>query len=178
MERVSDHDALLIARQIGRTPRGEYTIERRCPHGYPQVLRVPPWVEGEPFPTLYWLCCPFLVGAVGRLEAEGWVRRLEERAAAEPELRAGLDRAHDGYIAERRQLIACPDGSIEAEQLNGRGIGGITNRARLKCLHLHVAHALARENPIGDLVLAMLSETACGREKKICSSLCEREEQI
>jgi hypothetical protein len=176
MERVTLAEAELIARQIGRAPRGEYSIVQRCPHGFPRVLRVPPLVDGAPFPTLYWLSCPFLCRAVSDLEAAGWVSRLEKRAAEEQGLRAALDRAHDAYIAERRRFLAADEvGALEASGrlrlLDERGIGGIADRARLKCLHLHVAHALVGENPIGSIVLGMLTQTSCAGEKAICSSL-------
>jgi hypothetical protein len=166
MERVSLSEPELIARQIGRAPRGEYAVALRCPHGFPRVLRVPPVVDGKPFPTLYWLSCPLLCRAVGTLEAEGWVGRLEKRVASDAELRAALEQAHEAYVAERETLGDCASGGAEP-----RGIGGIADRSRLKCLHLHVAHALVRANPIGRLVLTMLDATACPDEKKICSSL-------
>ena len=179
MERASREEAELIARQIGRAPRGEVTVARRCPHGYPQVLRVPPWIDGAPFPTLYWLSCPFLVRAVAAIEADGWVARLEHRLAEDPLLRADLERAHAAYIAKRSSLLHGAGNLTTAEQerrrqLAVRGIGGIADRSRLKCLHLHVAHALAGRNPIGDLVLGQLTDLACEREKAICSSLGER----
>ncbi len=169
MERGSLTEADLIARQIGRAPRGEYSVASRCPHGFPRVLRVSPRVDGTPFPTLYWLSCPFLRRAVGRLESEGWIGRLEQRLADDPELRAAHNQAHDAYVAERERRIAAT-ASVDGVAAAG-GIGGIVDRAHLKCLHLHVAHALVRENPIGALVLAMLGETACSEKKAICSSL-------
>lgn len=52
-----------------------------------------------------------------------------------------------------------------------KGIGGIADFNRIKCLHLHVAHALARENPIGEIALALLSDRACSQNKMICSAL-------
>lgn len=168
MERGSLTEADLIARQIGRKPRGEYAVASRCPHGFPRVLRVSPCVDGTPFPTLYWLSCPFLRRAVGRLEAEGWIGRLEQRVADDAELRSALYRAHDAYVAERESRIAAmaPVGGVAAG-----GIGGIVDRAHLKCLHVHVAHALVRDNPIGALALAMLGEIACSEKETICSSL-------
>jgi len=176
MERVTIGDQELIARQMGRAPRGEYAIARRCVHGHPQVLRVPPVVDGKPFPTLYWLTCPFLCRAVSELEELGWVRRLEGRLAAEAELRAALDRADGEYVAARRELLSVEEERELARrgqlrELEVRGIGGIADRTRLKCLHLHVAHALAERNPIGEIVLHMLARPACEAEKTICSSL-------
>jgi hypothetical protein len=176
MERVTIGDQELIARQMGRAPRGEYVIARRCVYRFPQVLRVPPVVDGNPFPTLYWLTCPFLCHAVSELEGRGWVGRLEQRLAAEAELRAALNRAHVEYVAVRRGLLSMEEeqefaGRGQLRELDARGIGGIADRTRLKCLHLHVAHALVDRNPIGDIVLGMLAQSACEAEKTICSSL-------
>jgi hypothetical protein len=176
VERVTIGDRELIASQMGRAPRGNYAIACRCVHGHPQVLRVPPVVDEKPFPTLYWLTCPFLCRAVSELEAEGWVGRLEQRLAAEAELRAALDRADGEYVAARRELLSVEEEKELARrgqlrELEARGIGGIADRTRLKCLHLHVAHALAGRNPIGEIALHMLVRPACEAEKTICSSL-------
>jgi hypothetical protein len=176
MERVTIGDQELIARQMGRVPRGDYVIARRCIHGFPQVLRVPPVVDGKPFPTLYWLTCPLLCRAVSELEGRGWVGRLEQRLAAEAELRSALDRADVEYVAARRALLSMEEERELAKrgqlrELDTRGIGGIADRTRLKCLHLHVAHALVDRNPIGDIVLGMLVASVCEPEKTICSSL-------
>lgn len=164
MERGALSDREIVARQIGRDPRGECDVVSRCRHGFPRVLRVPPIVDGEPFPTLFWLTCPFLCRAVGALEAAGWVGRLEAHVAADGALRDALSRAHERYVAERTGL---DPGDVGVKG----GIGGIADRSRLKCLHLHVAHALARQNPIGELVLAMLDEASCPPGKQICSLL-------
>ena len=176
MERVTISDQELIARQMGRVPRGDYVIARRCIHGFPQVLQVPPVVEEKPFPTLYWLTCPLFCRAVSELEGGGWVGRLEQRLAAEAELRTALGRADVEYVGARRRLLAAKEERELAErgqlrELDARGIGGIADRRRLKCLHLHVAHALVDRNPIGDIVLGMLVQSACEPEKTICSSL-------
>jgi hypothetical protein len=176
MERVTVGDRELIARQIGRAPRGNYTIACRCVHGFPQVLQVPPVVEEKPFPTLYWLTCPFLCRAVSELEGQGWVGRLEQTLAAEADLRAALDRADAEYVATRWGLLSVDEerglaGRGQLRELDARGIGGIADRTRLKCLHLHVAHALVDRNPIGDIALGMLVQSACESEKTICSSL-------
>jgi hypothetical protein len=176
MERVTIGDRELIACQIGRVPRGEYDVACRCVHGFPQVLRVSPVVEEKPFPTLYWLTCPFLRRAISELEGLGWVRQLEVRLSVDVELRAALDRAHAEYVAARRSLLTAQEERELAErgqlrELDARGIGGIADRRRLKCLHLHVAHALVGRNPIGEIVLQSFTRSACEPEKTICSSL-------
>jgi len=55
--------------------------------------------------------------------------------------------------------------------LVNKGIGGITDLNRIKGLHLHVAHAIARENPIGEIILKALPNRACSQNKTICSAL-------
>jgi hypothetical protein len=97
---------------------------------------------GEPFPTTFWLTCPQLVAAVSRLEAAGGVERWTRRVADDPELAASLEHGN----AEQRSLR--PEHDL--------GIGGARPGARtLKCLHAHVAFALARPGYVlGERILA------------------------
>lgn len=173
MEQLSLNDERVIAKQIGRTPRGLLGVERRCPYGHPQVARVYPLVEGKPFPTLFWLTCPFLTKQIDRLEAEGWIKQLEE-LLQEDALAADFRKAHRAYSTERERLLLPEDrASLEEagmlKDLLEKGIGGTADFMRVKCLHLHVAHALVRDNPIGDRVLDALSEHACPPKQVICS---------
>jgi uncharacterized protein len=117
----------------------------RCPSGHPAVTEQAPYdASGEPFPTMFWLTCPRLVAAVSRLEAAGGVERWTRAAADDPELRRSLEAAH----AEQRELR--PELDL--------GVGGARARAGgLKCLHAHVAFALARPGYVlGERILAEL----------------------
>ena len=176
MESIPLSDRNVIAAQIGRRPRGLVGVPVRCSYGYPQVIRVRPLVDGKPFPTLFWLTCPYLAKEVDRLEADGWIGRLERRMAEDEELRAGMARAHERYVERRVALLS--DGERRTIEPRGqafnlleKGIGGIADHRRLKCLHLHVAHALADENPIGRIVCEMLPAAECRPEQVICSTL-------
>jgi len=60
--------------------------------------------DGNPFPTLYWLTCPETVRAVSRLESARWIKRLEDQAAIDPELRSDLRTAHQEYARERERF--------------------------------------------------------------------------
>jgi len=169
-------DRRVVAAQIGRAARGLSAVARRCRHGYPQVVRVHPIIDGKPFPTLYWLTCPWLRKAVDRLEAGGRIAELETRLSRDPEAVERLSAANDAYVAERMELLS----RSEVRELRSRnllegllrkGIGGIADLRGLKCLHLHVAHALVRENPVGELVLAELGAGECGANERICSTL-------
>jgi hypothetical protein len=137
-------DRAVVARQLGRAPRAFRGVAVRCPFGRPAVTEQAPFDDaGAPFPTTYWLTCPQLVAKVSRLESEGGVERWS-RAAEVPVLAASLARAN----AEQRELR--PELDL--------GIGGARAGAgSLKCLHAHVAYALARRGyELGDLILAEL----------------------
>jgi len=175
MEPVSLKDKRIIEKQLGRIPRGLLGIECRCRYGYPQVVTVYPLIEGKPFPTIFWLTCPYLTKAIDHLEAEGWVKRMETRVRENQVLAARLQAAHLAYINERYRLLTEEDRVFLEETgmsaaLLEKGIGGTADFSGVKCLHLHVAHALARENPIGALVLQHLQPHACPPEEVICEA--------
>lgn len=176
MEPATLTDKKIIAWQLGRRPRGLTGIAARCPHGYPQVVVVYPLVDGKPFPTTYWLTCPFLQKEIDHLEAQGMIKVLEARIRTEPELAQRFGRAHRDYIAARLRLLSQKD-RIQLEQtgmlavLTSRGIGGTADFTRVKCLHMHVAHALVASNPIGELVLNALPQQACPKEHVICAAV-------
>lgn len=175
MEPKTLNDRQVVAAQIGRSPRGQFDTSVRCSYGYPQVIRVHPVLQGKPFPTLFWLTCPFLSKEVDHLEAAGWVKRLETRLNEASDLRFAVHEAHQRYIRQRARLLSAEEkATLETDGtmvgLSGRGIGGISDWDRLKCLHLHVAHELADENPIGKMVLELLSAQECLPKQVICSA--------
>jgi exopolyphosphatase/guanosine-5'-triphosphate,3'-diphosphate pyrophosphatase len=127
-------DLRIVVEQLGRAPTVPFTVVARCPGGHPLVIRNAPVDErGDPFPTTFWLSCPDAVRAVSRLEAEGWISRLNERLEAEPDFAEAVASAHAEYARER----ARDDPGAERHG----GVGG-TGRG-LKCLHAHYANHLA-----------------------------------
>jgi uncharacterized protein len=148
-EPVNHADREAIAAQLGRPPRAVRSVAYRCPCGLPSVVQTSPRLaDGTPFPTLYYLTCRRLTGLVGRIEASGAMREMTERLAADPQLARAYQAAHESYLAERDALE--PLGT----QVSAGGMPG-----RVKCLHVHVAHALARGpgvNPFGDEVIAQI----------------------
>jgi uncharacterized protein len=137
-------DRALVERQLGRPPRAFRRVVVRCPFGAPAVTEQAPYDRaGEPFPTTYYLTCPHLVAAVARLEAAGGVERWSEAAASDAALAASLQRASAEQRAIRDRLAGEERGRDGGSSLE-LGIAGATRPERLKCLHAHVAFALAR----------------------------------
>jgi hypothetical protein len=147
---VDPADLEAVATQLGRHPRGVLEIAYRCPNGEPAVVKTAPRLpDGTPFPTLYYLTHPVLTAAASRLESEGLMREMTSRLAQDRDLAAAYRRAHESYLAERDSLE--PLGTT----FSG---GGMPDR--VKCLHVLIAHALAKGrgvNPFGDEALALLA---------------------
>ncbi len=137
-------DRQIVARQLGREPRAFRRVVARCGWGLPAVTEQEPLdTDGRPFPTTYYLTCRHLVAAVSRLEAAGGVERWSSAAAGDPELAASLERATAEQRELRRTLAGARAAGVEPDVLD-LGIGGSRNPGALKCLHAHVAFALAR----------------------------------
>jgi len=130
----------------------------RCPFGAPAVTEQSPYsVSGEPFPTTYYLTCSHLVAAVSRLEAAGGVERWSRSAAADRALAASLERAQAEQRRLRRELAGDERGRDGGASLD-LGIGGSGRSGSLKCLHAHVAYAMARPGyELGERILDELA---------------------
>ena len=152
-------DRAIVERQLGRAPRAFRRVAVRCPFGRPAITEQSPYDDqGEPFPTTYYVTCPHLVAAVARVEAGGGVERWGERAAADPLLRESLARATEEQRALRRELARGLSGRDGGGSLE-LGIGGSSNPGKLKCLHAHVAYALARPTfELGARIVAEIGE--------------------
>jgi uncharacterized protein len=148
---VDPQDLAAVERQLGRAPRGVLEIAYRCPNGEPAVVKTAPKLpDGTPFPTLYYLTHPALTAAASRLESSGLMREMTDRLEQDPELAAAYLRAHRSYLAER-----------DAIENLGTTFSGGGMPDRVKCLHVLMAHSLAKGpgvNPFGDEALAILAD--------------------
>ena len=126
-------DLATVAEQLGREPTVPFTVTARCTGGHPLVIRNAPLdTEGAPFPTTHWLTCPDAVKAVSRLEAHGWIARLNERADDDETFRTAIDAAHEEAAEDRARDLP--------EARAWGGVGG--TRRGIKCLHAHYANRL------------------------------------
>ncbi len=150
---VASEDLAAVGLQLKRPARATRDVAHRCGCGLPDVVETSPRLEdGTPFPTLYYMTCPRLRSAIGRLEASGLMREMTARLATDPALAAGYEAAHLAYLASRDSIE--PLGTTVTA-------GGMPTR--VKCLHVLVAHSLAAGpgvNPFGDEALALLGDWA------------------
>lgn len=197
----TEDDVQCVREQLQRNVKDILGVAVRCRYGRPQVVVNRPllWdgkaVDALPdealhpkrvgvFPTLFWLTCPYLNRAIGRLESRGWVDRVKREIAADAAARAELAAAHRETAALRMQLVSEATLQRLKEALPGHyrvlatsGVGGIQPSCEttspddagiaaydtlgVKCLHAHFADYLARgRNPVGRRVWGLL--TAAG----------------
>ena len=151
-EPALESDLEIVARQLGRPPRGVLAIAYRTPDGQPAVVKTAPRLpDGTPFPTLYYLTDPRLVTEASRQESAGLMRGMTERLQADAQLAADYRAAHREYLAERNEI----------ESL-GTDFSGGGMPERVKCLHVLMAHSLAKGpgvNPLGDEAVALAADT-------------------
>lgn len=123
-----------------------HSVAKRCSYGFPQVTVCLPFFGGTPFPTVFWLTCPYLGKKCGALESEQQIAALEEIFAARQE---EVRRWHGEYIRLRLSLLD-PEkvGRLKENQpglirpVLENGVGGINyreNPGAAKCLHLQTA---------------------------------------
>jgi len=147
MAAASPGDLEIVEAQLGRRPRGTRAVAHRCPCGSPDVVETSPRLDdGTPFPTLFYLTCPHATAACSRLESAGVMRDMQDRLSTDPALADRYLDAHLDYLKRREAVEPVPE-------IEGVSAGGMPDR--VKCLHVHLAHALAAGpgvNPFGDEV--------------------------
>lgn len=149
-----------VTRLLGREPRGLRQIMVFGQTGAPAVIRVASLVDGKPFPTLYWLIDSELCLRIDRMEASGCIAQLQTEVDESPELRARMlsdhrshQRARDQFLSVLERQFLSAQGMLDA--LDKRGIGGIAEPDRIRCLHTWYAAHLVTPNCIGERLDAM-----------------------
>jgi uncharacterized protein len=149
---LSTDDLLAVREQLGREPRGAVRVAHRCACGDPDVVETAPRLpDGTPFPTTYYVTCPRLTGRISTLEGAGVMAEMTAELSTDPVLAQAYSDAHADYLARRARLGEVPE-------IAGVSAGGMPDR--VKCLHVLIAHSLAKGpgvNPFGDEALALLA---------------------
>lgn len=173
MELVNPKDLVVVSRQLGRKMKNRFWVVRRCNFGYPVIIKTDPIGPNGPFPTLFWLTCPFLRKEIGKLESKGYIKKYQTLLKQNPQLYYDYLNAHR-KTREKRISFAKklhPDVELSNPLFSSlfNGIGGILNLENVKCLHLQVANFLGGiENPIGKMVIeSELSTLEC--DDSFCS---------
>ncbi len=165
----------VVERQLNRKVTNLKSVIRYCSFGYPVVVESYPVKDGEPFPTLYWLTCPFLRKEVAKLEEKGWIKRFEKMIEEDPVFKEKLEKAHE--VVKKRRDALIKDENIR-RALEGVGSGGIRDISHVKCLHLHLADYLAGvDNPVGEQVWLLIGVKECDGGR-VCEDLVRSENEI
>lgn len=160
----SEEDWQEVQRLLGRAPRGLNRVVKYHPtKKHPMVIEVIPYVQGAPFPTLYWLTCPILKKEISHIEKDGWIERFEkELFSPGSDNNATLKKHHENYRDQRvalfektilnkgKESLDIPEPMLKI--IKESGIGGISDFNHIKCFHLHYAHHLAEKNIVGELL--------------------------
>jgi len=130
--------------------------------GIPRVIRVASLVDEKPFPTLFWLVDPELGYAIDQLEAGGAIARLQQLIDSDQSLQSDMARDHRAHIELRNSYMskAMVDRLKSLDYfdvLQKRGIGGIEDFGRIRCLHTWYAAHLVVANCVGTLLEPWLS---------------------
>lgn len=146
-----------VEQLLGRAPRGLEEVAVAHPDGRPLVIRVASMVDGKPFPTLFWLVDPQLNYRIDGEEAGGLIARLQHRVNDDLDLQAGMQADHRAHIALRATYLSPTvarqvEAGGFAQVLATRGIGGIADSTRIRCLHTWYAAHLVVPNTIGSLL--------------------------
>lgn len=146
-----------VAVLLGRKPRGLEDIPVTQANGQPMVIRVASLVEEKPFPTLFWLIDPALCYRIDQAEANGLIKQLQETIDESPDLQQAMTEDHRAHIALRETFMSAAvkqrlDELGFGEVLADKGIGGIADFTRIRCLHTWYAAHLVVPNTVGVLL--------------------------
>ena len=146
-----------IAIMLGRQPRGLEDVAVAGARGEPLVIRVATLVDDAPFPTLFWLIDPSLCYRIDQAEASGQIKVFQHLIDADPVLQEAMRDDHLAYIALRAQYMSAAirqriDELGYYSMLEKKGIGGIGDFSRIRCLHTWYGAHLVVPNTVGGML--------------------------
>ena len=186
-ERLCGSDLRVIERQMSERKFDSRLIlgtANRCRWGYPRVIVCSPLKEDGaqrrgfvPFPTSFWLTCPWLLRLAGSVESQGGVGDLGqwiEKHAFREWLLFDLDHrlARIALLSPNRLNFLRRFKPRIFDRLRRDGVGGIRydSHARVKCIHLQAASWLVfRRHPGEEWLKARgIGQDCGGAMKKFC----------
>jgi len=152
---LTAEDINYIEETLGRVPRGILAVSSRSPDGLPVALKMKCVVDKAPFPTHFWLCHALLIEKINFLESQRLVKPMEEMIEKDQTLA-------NAFLADQRRYQQIRNACLTEDDiahLSGikildqfkekRGIGGIENFSKIRCLHMQMAHLVSDANVIG-----------------------------
>lgn len=154
---ISLEDQATITDLLGRKPRGLEAVEVRDEGGSPSVIRVASLVDDKPFPTLFWLVNKRLNYKIDVLEARGLINDIQRRIDSCNDLKQQLVEDHLAYSSLRMKFMSQQHYKRLLvlnlyDELSSRGVGGVNNHFRIKCLHAFYAGHLVVSNVVGRIL--------------------------
>lgn len=154
---VSTQTRSRIAQLLGREPRGLEDVPVVDDTGEPLVIRVASLVDEKPFPTLFWLVAPDLSLRIDRAEAGGLIKQFQRHIDGDSTLQDRMREDNRAYIRLRDSFIDCEtrrrlDSLGFGSVLDTKGIGGIGDFSRIRCLHTWYAAHLVVPNTVGAML--------------------------
>ena len=153
-------DAEAVCRDLGFVPQNLCDVGAHdASNGHPLIARLYPLNRNElkgryskeslPFPTMMWMTSPVLKARISKIEVDGYIEIIQQRLADSPEALESMNRAHKAYAKERWGLLSEEDrvvveGRGWKDVIMETGIAGMQRFDKVKCLHTHYAHFLAR----------------------------------
>lgn|GEM_PF-3086516 len=159
---LEDED--FFERVTGRRPSSVIAVLRRCHAGYPVAFASLPEVRGEPFPTVFWLTCPYLLKLCGKLESALFHKNLEVEIAQADKMKKELLEAQKKMAEIRKALADLAGIELDSSVLES-GIGGVKNLLAIKCLHAHLAAGFAGiESPVTRALYEAITVLECAED--------------
>ena len=188
-------DAVHITGELDFTPKNLCDVGARNPETQvPVVARLYPLNQNElkgryseemlPFPTMMWLTSKELKSRVSQLEVAGCIDSFQKRLDESPTAAQAMRAAHEAYAKERWSLLTADDiktikeNNGWQESLEMTGVAGMRDFGKVKCLHSHLAHFLARPehgNVLGAWTNEALTKNADGAKSKEVDAVAEKE---
>lgn len=121
------------------------------------VIRVASLVDEKPFPTLFWLLDPDLCYRIDQVEASGLIKQFQERIDQDMAIQAAMASDHRAHIKLREEYMSprIRQRLVElgfSDVLKSKGIGGIADYSRIRCLHTWYGAHLVVPNTIGTML--------------------------